>query len=385
MPRFACGVVAALFASTLPIRLEAQVLEAGPVRLALTGRAQIQFNTTSVDEEDVGLRVGDVPSSTFEPRRIRFGWQLEVDDWITAQVQPEFALGQLRLTNAYLNLAFGTRAELRLGQFKRPFSRIFLTSSSTIPPIERGARIRGIEDAFEARVEPDEVPDFFLVFPRDLVVAEEQALLDALGYLGFDVGAALHGRLGTVGYELGIFNGTGADARDDNDGKSLAGRLEYRPWKDRPLVLAASTSYRELLFDGLLGGVEVNAARLAGTAFSVDAEWGGFRRAGLHLIAEAAAGENLAIDEPLLAAQAILAYFRPLQGRRFEGLEPVFRASFGDPNTERGGDHGWLLTPGVNLYAYGRNRLMLDWDAFFPGSERFDTEHSLRMQAQVYF
>ena len=48
--------------------------------------------------------------------------------------------------DGYVNLAFDPRLELQVGQFKKPFSRLELTSSSRIVPIEFGLRIRHIDD-----------------------------------------------------------------------------------------------------------------------------------------------------------------------------------------------------------------------------------------------
>jgi hypothetical protein len=38
----------------------------------------------------------------------------------------------------------------------------------------------------------------------------------------------------------------------------------------------------------------------------------------------------------------------------------------------------------VNLYFFGRNRLMFNWDVFLAG-DRFENENALRAQAQFYF
>jgi hypothetical protein len=116
----------------------------------------------------------------------------------------------------------------------------------------------------------------------------------------------------------------------------------------------------------------------------VDLELGAFRRDGLHVIAEAVAGDNIPVEESFLAAQAMLSWFRPTRGR-VEGIEPLFRVSWGDPNREVEDDAAMLLTPGVNLYFGGRNRLQLNWDFFVPQGDRFETHHALRAQAQMAF
>jgi hypothetical protein len=67
-----------------------------------------------------------------------------------------------------------------------------------------------------------------------------------------------------------------------------------------------------------------------------------------------------------VGAQAIASYFVATGGARIEGWEPVGRVSWGDPDRGVAGDEGLLLTPGMNLYFAGRNRLMLNWDVYMP-------------------
>src|SRR5690606_26211053 len=114
------------------------------------GQVQIQFSTTSVDEEDVFPFIDpddDLASSTFETRRIRLSVEVAIADWITGRIQPDFALGDFELADAWLNLELDEAAQIRIGQFKKPCSLLFLTSSSLILPIERGLRIRGLDRA----------------------------------------------------------------------------------------------------------------------------------------------------------------------------------------------------------------------------------------------
>lgn len=372
-------IITAILAVPAPVA--AQTVEAGPVKLKLNGRIQTQFNTTSIDGDDVGS--GDeIPFSTFETRRVRFGVTVQVEDWITGKLEPDFALGRLSLKDAWVNLAFDPRFQLRVGQFKKPFSLMELTSGTTVAPIERGVRIRGLDDELLAFgpgqrswAELDGTP----------LLGGEYDLLDRMGYLGRDIGAAVHGRFGRFGYEVGFFNGNGPDARDDTSEKSVAGRLTYRPNDAWPLTLGADVSHREFRGSGEVDGVHVDDRELDGTVFGIDAEWGAFRRPGLRLLAEAVTGSNILTDATLFGAQAIASTFLPLRGDRLEGVEPLLRLSYGDPDTGTEDDQAFFLTPGVNLYFLGRNRLMFNWDVFLPGDDRVGTAHAFRAQAQVVF
>ena len=376
MPRVIRAAALAFLATiTATPTLRAQTMDAGPIELKLSGRVQSQFNTTSVDEDEIG---DPLAWSTFEMRRVRLSVEATVEDWLTGKLESDFALGDLDLKDAWINFGFDDAFQVRFGQFKKPFSRIELISSTQILPIERGLRIRGLDDllgsAFEdgRRIFPD--------FDGRIVPGEEYDLLNELLYLGREMGVMVHGGLGErVGYALGVFNGSGADERDRNDGKSVAGRLTFTPTGQ--LSIGAGASYREARIDDGLGGED----EVGGVAFELDAEWGAFRRPALHVVAEVAVGDHIGLDETFLAAQGWLAYFHPIGGGRVEGVEPLVRLSFGDPDLGRHGDGGVLLTPGVNVYFFGRNRFMLNWDVFFPAFDEIGTENALRAQAQFYF
>lgn len=376
------GTLAVLLLVAAPAQLDAQAIELDGARINLTGRLQVQYNTSSLARGN-GAAAGATPFSTFETRRVRLAVNFELSDWITGEIEPEFALGQVTLKNAFLDLAFDPRFGLRIGQFKKPFSALELTSSTKILPIERALRIRGLGEALMADVGAEPAARPFPTVNGAPLLPEEQEILRALGYTGYDLGAELYGRLGRFGYQLGAFNGNGGNRRAEPGDQGLAARVTYAPLPDRPLTLGAAASYRSFLGSG--GAELAEAPKHSGTAFEVDAIWGGFRRPGLQLMAEAALGNNLVEDQAFAGAQGIAAYFHPIAGSKVEGIEPLFRVSYGDASRGRTGDEAWLLTPGLNLYFAGRNRLMLNWDLFSLASEQFQGANAIRAQAQVFF
>lgn len=363
--------------------LTAQTIDAGDFRLKLIGRVQSQFNTTSIDEAELiagGMDPGPIPASTFEIRRLRFGTEVEYQKWLTGKLELEFAMGRLQMRDVFVNFGFDPRLNLRVGQFKKPFSLLQLHSSSTWPLIERGVRIRGLDDQL---VLQDAGSGLLSTFRDDAVLPEEQAMLDIFGYQNFELGATLHGRLGGLGYSAGVFNGTGSDRPAETDGQSYAARLTYMLPTDLPITFGSGISHREHRVDQT-GTPAIETS--SGTAFEFDVELGAFRRAGLHLLGEVALGDHLGVaNEEFLGAQAVLAWFHPLEGGRIEGIELAARGSYGDPQRDLDDDSAWLFTPGINLYFSGRNRLMLNWDFFNPSADRFTSESALRAQAQVYF
>jgi hypothetical protein len=382
--RFSIVAHLLLIAAASTGSLHAQTIEAGALKLKLLGRVQTQFSTTSVDEAAL-LAAGRapasaIPSSMFETRRIRFGAEAEYDKWLVGKLETELGMARLQIRDAFLNMAFAPQAQLRVGQFKKPFSLLQLTSSSVWPVIERGVRIRGLADALSLGDSLAGGTPALTRFQGSVMPGEEQELLEMQGYQSFDLGASVHGSLGAFGYHAGVFNGAGFDRPDDTDGKSWAARATYKLGKDLPITLGAAASYREIRTQS-----RPTIETRDGTAYEADVEIGAFRQKGIHILAEVTTGTSLAADTAdFFGAQAIASYFIPLANERFEGLELAGRVSHGDPSNAVDGDDGLLLTPGINLYFHGRNRLMLNWD-FYQAGDRFSDENAFRAQAQFYF
>src|SRR5687767_4292774 len=94
-------LLAALTTVLCSAPLAAQTIEAGDVKLKLIGRVQTQFSTTSVDEGDL-VALGrapatPIPSTNFETRRIRFGAELEYEEWLTGKMEMEFGMARLQI------------------------------------------------------------------------------------------------------------------------------------------------------------------------------------------------------------------------------------------------------------------------------------------------
>lgn len=341
-----------------------------PISVELTGRMQFQWNSTSIDAEEAGEPIA---SSTFETRRVRLGVDVAVGDWIRGFIEPEYALGNVQLRQAWMALDIDPALVLRAGQVKKPFSLINLMSSSSHPMIERGVRIRGLEESL-ASANLGELSEL----RGDLLIGEQYALVDAQGYAAYDMGVELSGSAAGFEWAAGVFNGNGPDARDENDGKSLAGRLTYT-LSAVPVTIGGGWSRRELAWPD----ADSPESR-TGDAFGIDVELGGLRK-GWWVLGEVVTGTNLATEERFLGAQGVIARFIGLKGERIEGVEPMTRVSWGDPDDAIDDDAGLLVTPGVNLYFAGRNRLMFNLDVFLPQADRFETQHAGRAQINLYF
>lgn len=357
-----------------PLKIKAQII----------GRAQIQYSTSSVDEAELvaaGRKPSAIPPLLFEIRRARMGANVSFNDWLTGEVDAEVAMARLAMRNVMINMKLRPEFEVRMGQFKKPFSLMELNSEMIWPLIERGARIRGLSDALALADSLAGTPRALTTFRGGVVPGEEHGILNQLGYLSYDIGAMVHGRLGGFGYMLGAFNGEGNDRADTNGDKSFAARVSYQIGTDKPLVIAAAVSRRETRTQTRPSFVNAD-----GTAYEVDFEYGKFRGKGLRLIGEVTTGENLAVaDDNFFGVQAIVVWFKPVSHKRVEGIELAGRASYGDPRKAMHGDEALLLTPGFNLYFMGKNRLMINWELYDTRGARFSNENALRIQAQFFY
>lgn len=339
----------------------AQVVHAGPLTLDLTGRAQVQLNTTSIGEAELGPDAG-IASVAFETRRIRLGTAFAFDEWITGVMEVDFGGPTASLTDAFIDVALSDAFAVSAGQLKKPFGLFELTSNTKILTVERTARLRGLEDYLGS------------------IPGDAHTLLAENGYLGRDIGVVLHGELGRVGYAGGVFNGSGPNAREALGSKAYAGRLAVVVTE--ALVVGAAVSRQPMAFPGPDGDER------SGTAWAVDAELGAFRAPGLHVMAEIMGGDDplfaADVEGAMLGAQAAAGWFVRRSGR-VEGFEPVLRVSWGDPDTDVEANEGLLVTPGVNLYFTGRNRLMLNGDVYVPAQDGREAQYGFVTQLQIYF
>lgn len=349
----------ALAAALLPAALGAQetppvVFRANALEVAVGGRVQTQFNTTTVETE---------PATEIALRRVRLEAIVKVNDWVTAKIQPEYAGSRVSLRDAYVRFAFDPALTLVAGQAHRPFGTVVPTSSARMLPIERGVRIRGLPDA-----------------------REEHNLIVDLGYADRDVGLQLVGEpewapLG-LSYVVGVFNGPArGEAREENT-YQLAARAAVRPVE--PLRLGVSWSRRDFAVQDSAVSERLDIRR--GHAWAVDAEYGRYAP-GLHLLGEVAMGDlDPASGAEFRGAQGWLGFRTGAPGSKLTGVEPVVRVSWGDVDGESerlAVTGGTLVTPGVNFYFGPLNRIMFNYDFWSPEGD--GSEGSFKVMFQVAF
>jgi hypothetical protein len=325
---------------------------AGAAELIIGGRVQTQFNTTTADDQ---------PPTDLLLRRVFFEAAAKVNDFVGGKVQVDVAGNRIQLKDAFARLSFDPAFQIVAGNQHRPFSLLSLTSDARMAPIERAVSIRGIP------------------------AVEETRLLESLGYVERDIGIVALGRAVNapvgVDYTLGVFRGPLQGKVGPQDSYQYTARLSVQPaawarmggaWSARDFADPASPD---------LAKPELRK----GNAFVADLDLGRFER-GPHLMAEVShADVDPFRDATFTGAQAWLSYRTQPLGRAVSGIEPIFRVSTAKIDGPRplGAADGTLLTPGVNIYFGGLNRLMLDYDVW--RSREAENAGSFKAMLQVVF
>ncbi len=385
------GALALVASAAVAVPAVSQVeVSSKATKITISGRFQTQLATSSCS--DFSLTASstssacerDVPAVDLFIRRARLTLELDFNDWISGKLEPDFEeLDGVQVKDAWGRLNFQPGAEhphaqVTVGHFKRPFDGFHLTSSTEILTIERDVDIPGVPGPTALSL--DELTTRNNLSDRDIGV-----MLD-----GGTPDDRFH-------YWVGAFNGRGPGENEDlNTEKQLVGRAAYKlQVGGHPLELAAAAAVTDVPFtrsDGSLDG------RYFG-AFELWAELGDFD-GGPHVQAGAVFGKNalqteaggtpdLEAGDPLASMvtwQAIGSYKLDVDGGYFlEAIEPVFRVTMANPNTDLPDDTVWGFTPGVQIFFAGRNKLALNWDIAVFGDDSLDTESSFKAQYQFHY
>ena len=321
------------------------------VELTVGGRLQTQFASTSIDT---------VPPSEMFIRRARLELSVRVNEWVSGTIHPDFGEDEVELKDAYLRLALSSGFQILAGKAYRPFGLLEQTSSKRILPIERGLRIRG------------------------LAARDEYALTSGLGYSNRDIGIQIRGAPAgssmDLSYGVGVFRGPLHGAVGNQDSYQFAARVTARPVES--LRLGAGWSSRDFT-----DGVGTTPELERGNAFEVDMEYGSFNP-GLHVLAEVSRGDlDPFTDATFWGVHTWLAYRTGPVGRVVTAVEPVFRASYSETESDAGASPipgGTLLTPGINIYFGPLNRVMLNYD-HWSGADGSDDASSVKAMFQLGF
>lgn len=331
----------------------------------VTGRLQTQFYYFG--NEDYAATTG--PQSNVFLRRARIEAKVQMNEYISAYIQPSFEGGRaaasssctstldtlantvttkctngnggIRLRDAWIDVRLSkpeapTAFTLRFGQEKRPFSRYELTSSNNLPSIERGAG-------------------------RGLLAVQSNELFEKQGLLSHDVGISGRverkldpsGRM--VSLVAGIYNGRGESLNDNNNAKSFGVRASADLWS-KLSVGGAYFSHDQIL-------AADSAFRNKG--YGVDAQWSKVGEPGLFVLAEVLSGEQAnAGRTKMLGIQGLAAYnIRTTSPTSWlYAVEPSLRVDVADPDTDTDNDGATLITGSVAFYMSSKALLRVGVD-----------------------
>jgi len=310
--------------------------------------------------------------------RVKLGWT----QWNLVEAVVKVDLDQfiqdagdtVLLRDLYVRVQPWYWLSLKMGQFKKPFSRIELLSRRRFPLIRRG-------------MANDYITEHLLYGDRD-------------------VGLMLEGRLwkrAKLDYAVGIFNGMGMNNQELGfDGhKDIAARLESRPVKW--LSVGANVSLKLIETEDLPGFVnQDNFAYVepreypqgyTAIDFMAEHEWmtgtawmagvDGLVRVGkLQIVVEGTLGENWWFKKyPYVWSAVLMASYKYKLPTKWPlWVEPVVQGEVLTlmPSMDRWRNRMWRVMPGVNLHVGKYVRLMVDGEFLFAQGTESDIDGSRR-------
>ncbi len=375
-------------------------LETKDVELIFSGRIQLDGWASSCSGFVPG-RPGNDPNSACDEgaspfdlflRRARTSVEAKLlDDFLDVKLELDFSgFEDVAIKDGYVRLNFFPALRARFGNMKRPFDGFQLTSSSEMIVVERDIDIPGVPSLRALSL--DELTTRFRLSDRDY---------------GIELSGEIAG--GRVSYWAGYFGGQQIqEALDtlpnaDSRGQWMARAQANLEVGGMPLDVAVAGAVTDRPF------VNADGVTFTGKYFTDLELWlqlGDFNQ-GLLVQGEYVYGQN-----PFENKQGDFLVFPPSDefaraqtwqvetGYRFltrpndykgsiakrpiQAIEPIFRVTWADPNTAIADDDNWGLTPGVQIFFYGRNKLALNWDvALF--SDGTSSASSFKLMVQGFF
>ena len=315
--------------------------------VTLGARVQVQYEASSV---------ADVPA-TFFLRRAWVTIDGTLNDLVGGRVQ--FNAHGSSVLEAYLQLTPSPAFQVQIGQFKRAMSYYWLAANSDLPLIERDGRVTGVDHC-----------------PGVGGVCSFGQFTGVLGLDNYEPGILMTGRFaGRMGYRFTLTNGEGLGKKDVNTRKSASGRLSmYFAENSR---LSAYVALDETL--------DSRGETMGVPAYGAEWEIGTWRQ-GPHLLVNGLRGRNWKLndDATFSAFQVMGLWYRPLDPESgLAAIEPMVRVSWASTERDDNGNiAGTVITPGVMVYAAGRNGISANLDLYRSDGR---SDWSLKIQAFTFF
>lgn len=174
--------------------------------------------------------------NTLRMRRVRMSIDGKLTEKLSYKIQGDFVSSPM-LVDAYLKYKFNDAFAIQAGQFKIPF-----TMESLINPVNL------------------EIFDY----GEEITMLCGYNDVSKTGKLGRDIGVMASGSLfkvenskgesfGILEYQIGVFNGNGANVTDNNNHKDIAGRLDIHPML-KELTLTGSIYNGQYNHDTIMKG-----------------------------------------------------------------------------------------------------------------------------------
>ena len=199
--------------------------------IKLSGFAQAMYQANLNND-------GELLDNGFSLRRVRLSVEGTLVKGLTYKIQGDFTRKPM-LVDAYLKYKPCNEFAIQIGQFKTPFS-----IESPINPVN--LEIFDYGEAIQGLVGYKDVCGVGSL-GRDLGIMATGSLFPIKG----DEGIKYH----VVEYSLGVFNGNGANEKDNNNRKDVVGRLDIHPG------LKALTLSGSLYLGKYTNGINVNCKR----------------------------------------------------------------------------------------------------------------------------
>ena len=199
--------------------------------IKLSGFAQAMYQANLNND-------GELLDNGFSLRRVRLSVEGTLVKGLTYKIQGDFTRKPM-LVDAYLKYKVADAFAIQIGQFKTPFS-----IESPINPVN--LEIFDYGEAVQGLVGYKDVCGVGSL-GRDLGIMATGSLFPIKG----DEGIKYH----VVEYSLGVFNGNGANEKDNNNCKDVVGRLDIHPG------LKALTLSGSLYLGKYTNGININCKR----------------------------------------------------------------------------------------------------------------------------
>jgi len=374
-------------------------IETKDVDLTFHGRLQLQGWSSSCsgfvpglpgNDPDTACQDGAPPFDIFL-RRARGSVEATIADFVDIKLQLDFSgFDDVAIKDGFARLNFLPALNVRFGNMKRPFDGFQLTSSSQMIIIERDLDIPGVPVLRALSL--DELTSRFRASDRDV---------------GIELSGDIAG--GRVSYWAGYFAGQqiqdaldtlpNADSRGQWIGRAQANlQVGKMPLDiavagavtDRPFVTDDGVTFTGKYFTNLelwvqLGGFNEGLLFQGGYVYGQNPF---MNRQGDVLdflpTDEFARAQTFQVNTGYRFITRPKDYQGSIAKRPIEAIQPVFRVTWADANLDIANDDNWGLTPGVQIFFYGRNKLALNWDlALF--SDDTSSASSFKLMLQGYF